>query len=558
MKAIVHIGTEKTGTTSIQNFLYQNRKKLRKSGFHFLQCAGHKNNRALPAYCLNDSRPDDFFRDLGLTALEDRIRYKEQFIKEFEKELATLPKHTQAVVISSEHFHSRIRTEEEMDNVYKLLSAYFDDIEIVCYLRDQVSTCTSYYSTALKSGNPSSFSEFIERCKPGNYYFNYLDVLANWERCFGFDALTVALFSRQHFVNNDLLDDFTSKLSPDLVGRLDKNVDVENESLTPVGQALARAVNVAFPVRSTRVELEPLRNQCREYINSHHKGKGRQLTPRSQQEIHEAFREVNELLRIKFFPDEETILEPPPIKDAGVELIDESYLKGFEALMRIIRSHAPSVLSAEELSRIYKILFNAVNELQYRPEDEVDAPRTLTRDNLRFLRNVALQVEKRDKPAAKNLLELVKSFDPTLPGVTTRLEQYAKSEDKRVDEKESANKVIRKYVLRYSVSAQRLAEATAGENGKALQQRYSAWGSSLNKIAIGSSVNFLQETRTLTAQGRVESDEEAMEVGFSIINAASFEEAEAIAARCPHLEIGGTVEVSLMVQLHPRGVVTPV
>lgn len=559
LKAIVHIGTEKTGTTSIQNFLYQNRKKLRKAGFHFLQCAGEKNNRALPAYCLNDNRPDDFYRDLGIVTIDERIHYKQKFIEEFEKELAGLPKHIKAVVISSEHFHSRIRTFEEMDNVQAFFDRYFDDVEIVCYLRDQISTCTSYYSTALKSGNPSTFSEFIERCTPKNYYFNYFDVLANWERCFGIDALNVSLFSRKHFLNGDLLDDFTAKLSPTLVGQLDTNIKVENESFTPVGQALARAVNVAFPIRSTRPELEPLRDKCRQYINENHKGKGRQLTPDSQEEIYAKFLEVNEAVRIKFFPEEAVILQPAPVEDAGVELIDESYLGGFNSIMDILRKEGPAVLDAQELSQIYRTMFNGVNELQYRPEDEAEAPRVLTRDNLRFLRNVALQVEKRDKPAARNLLELVKSFDPTLPGVLEKLAQYkgAEEETKPMSDQDKAKPAMQKYFLRYTVDAELLAKATSGEEGLALKKRYSDWGSSLNERAVGSSLNAMQNTRTLTGQGRVDESGPVIESAFTIINATSIDEAEAIAAKCPHLEIGGTVEVSLVVQLHPRGVTTP-
>ena len=169
MKAIVHIGTEKTGTTSIQNFLYKNRKKLRGGGYHFLQSAGKTNNRALPAYCVDNDRIDDFYPQLGITTLEDRLTHERAFIREFEHELATLPKHIHTVVISSEHFHSRIITEAEMDNVHALLTTYFDDIQIVCYLRDQITTCTSYYSTVLKSGDPSSFADFIQHCKPQNY-----------------------------------------------------------------------------------------------------------------------------------------------------------------------------------------------------------------------------------------------------------------------------------------------------------------------------------------------------------------------------------------------------
>jgi hypothetical protein len=112
-----------------------------------------------------------------------------EFIKNFEKEIQSVPAGIHTFIISSEHFHPRIRSEAELDNVYKVLSAYFDEIKIVCYFREQVDTCISYYSTHMKSGGTDPFLAFLDRCKPSNYYFNYYEVLANWERRFGLDAL---------------------------------------------------------------------------------------------------------------------------------------------------------------------------------------------------------------------------------------------------------------------------------------------------------------------------------------------------------------------------------
>ena len=165
----MHIGTEKTGTTSIQNYLYLNQKKLKSSGFHFIQSAGTTNNRALPSFCMNEDRFDDFFRDQGIKTLEQKHDFRKTFLEEFENEIRSAPSSVHTFIMSSEHFHSRLRSEEEVDNVYKLLSAYFDEFKIICYLREQVDTCTSFYSTHLKSGGTSSFAGFLKRCEPGNY-----------------------------------------------------------------------------------------------------------------------------------------------------------------------------------------------------------------------------------------------------------------------------------------------------------------------------------------------------------------------------------------------------
>ncbi|MFK7974605.1 MAG: hypothetical protein AB8C02_00625 [Halioglobus sp.] len=409
LKAIVHIGTEKTGTTSIQSFLYQNRFKLSEQGFHFLQCAGKTNNRALPSYCLNNDREDDYFRTLGITSLEARIRHKKSFIEALEKELSELSSDTRAVIISSEHFHSRITTENEMDNVRELLSTYFGDIEIICYLRDQVSTCTSYYSTVLKSGDSSSFVEFVEHCKPKNYYFNYWKMLKNWERCFGFEALNVSLFSREKFLNGNLLDDFTAKIDPLLVGLLDTDVKNENESLNPSGQALLRGVNLAFPIRSLRPELEPLRKKCQLYISQRYGGRGMQLSPKSYYAIRQAFAQGNEAVRQQYFPNEAKILEPPVLieKPESIEL--KYFLPGFEALLTILVQDGRDLLNEDEFTGICNILFSTINELLYQ-HGEMKMLNTLSDQDAVLLRNVATQVEEFHIPAADRLVHSISAF----------------------------------------------------------------------------------------------------------------------------------------------------
>lgn len=44
MTAYVHIGTEKTGTTSIQEFLYINKSIIQKQNYFFAQSIGIKNH----------------------------------------------------------------------------------------------------------------------------------------------------------------------------------------------------------------------------------------------------------------------------------------------------------------------------------------------------------------------------------------------------------------------------------------------------------------------------------------------------------------------------------
>jgi hypothetical protein len=310
LKAIIHIGTEKTGTTSIQEYLYQNQEQLRDAGFYFIQSAGKRNNRALPSYCMDDERYDDFFWERGITSLNEKNEFKGDLLISFTEEINSIPKGIHTVIISSEHFHSRTISQEEVRNVYVLLSTFFSEIKIVCYIRDQVDTCTSLYSTAIKAGWAISFDDFIQGCKPENTYFNYYEMLNNWERSFGFESLDISIFDRKYFLNGDLLDDFTAKIDLDLVGTLNKNIIIENESLTYVGQVLGKAINKVFhKYRKETGGNSSLQNKCLRIIAKLCKGKARQVPIALSNRICNLFFESNEKLRKKLFPDKDKLFD---------------------------------------------------------------------------------------------------------------------------------------------------------------------------------------------------------------------------------------------------------
>jgi len=49
-KAILHIGTEKTGTTSIQLYLYENRARLARQGYLFPETCDYLSSRKLVVF----------------------------------------------------------------------------------------------------------------------------------------------------------------------------------------------------------------------------------------------------------------------------------------------------------------------------------------------------------------------------------------------------------------------------------------------------------------------------------------------------------------------------
>ena len=107
--AILHIGVEKTGTSTIQEFLHLNRKLLAKNGFWFPKSIGMRNHRTLASCCLIDKRSDAFLRMNRLSEPGQRKKWKQKLIQDFETELSGLSPEIKHVIISSEHLSSLIK-----------------------------------------------------------------------------------------------------------------------------------------------------------------------------------------------------------------------------------------------------------------------------------------------------------------------------------------------------------------------------------------------------------------------------------------------------------------
>ena len=78
--------------------------------------------------------------------------------------------------------------------------------------------------------------------------------------------------------------------------------------------------------------------------------------------------------------------------------------------------------------------------------------------------------------------------------------------------------------------------------------KYVEWLKSLGETLIIPTIP-LKDTNTVGSDGAVKEGSSCAMSGFSVIKADSMEDALAIAQACPFLEIGGSLEVSEMMQI---------
>ncbi len=91
-------------------------------------------------------------------------------------------------------------------------------------------------------------------------------------------------------------------------------------------------------------------------------------------------------------------------------------------------------------------------------------------------------------------------------------------------------------------------QPSSPEEGKQHFSKYMEWLSSLGDSAI-SPANPLKNTSTVNTDGTVTTGGATTMSGYTIIEADSMEAALTIAKACPFLDIGGTLEVSELVEM---------
>lgn len=300
-RAIIHIGTEKTGTRTIQEYLHINRKELVSSGVAYLGASRTKNNIDLATCCMDSDQVDDRIMRLGLQDPERRRAWRDGYRRQFEQELAAVDQGVHAIICSSEHFHSRLRTLGGVSNLRALLRPWCSAVAIIVYLRRQDQLATSLYSTALRAGwSPAQIIPTVDGNDP---YYNYEILLSLWASVFGRDAIRPRVFERERLVAGDLLTDFLDACELSHLDPVLRRPPNKNKSLSALSAEVVKCFNLQRPPFPDD-QADPLRDMRFRLIailETTHPGKP--LLPRraDAQRFYLQFRESNDRVARKWF-----------------------------------------------------------------------------------------------------------------------------------------------------------------------------------------------------------------------------------------------------------------
>ena len=194
---LFHIGTLKTGTTSLQNFLYINQDKLKNEGWnypHFTEIKNpnikfdQRNGQSLLVSFLK--KDDDTF--------EECLNYIEENLK------------THNIIISAEGIWRLNNIDEFFSKIVKHFSNI--NIKVVVYLRRQDQYLESIYNQFVKTiaNETRNLDQFVEYAEQ-NKITRYIDKLTKLENVLG-ENLIVKRFEKESFQGSkkDIISDFFS------------------------------------------------------------------------------------------------------------------------------------------------------------------------------------------------------------------------------------------------------------------------------------------------------------------------------------------------------------
>jgi len=221
----LHIGTHKTGSTSIQTFLQKESKLLNEKGFDFYQGFHNKKNHIeLFLSTMREGR-DSFAKE------KFDIENAENYFcktKNFVHQCINQSKYDK-IIFSTEGL-SLLRFTDELTKLKELLKSEENKITIILYLRKESDFLDSYKKQIKKrtrsfSDNPSS----VYYVKDDTWLTDYSTLKKSYSDAFDEENLVIIDYDKETITNNNVLPSFLLALGiqdyPDhVIGKYFKNV----------------------------------------------------------------------------------------------------------------------------------------------------------------------------------------------------------------------------------------------------------------------------------------------------------------------------------------------
>jgi len=327
----IHIGTGKTGTTALQEFLHINSEALLINGVNYCQSGRTNNNHHL--LCYNSNREK-------LNGVDVVNKHLEQLQKEIRD--SNVLKH----IISSENFPGL--SQKEIDNLFAQLGSICN-VEIVVYLRRQDEFLESWYTQIIKALNATQTIYQLMNHLKDEQIFDYLSLTNKWDVWAG--KLHVRPYEKSQFINGNIFDDFMSVFGVKDISGFKKVKGLSNPSLSREQAFLKKEMFKFCNKKQNKILSKPINGfnfESSRFI----------LSPNERQQIVDEFKLKNDTVAIKYL-NKSHLFESSIVRDSlwyPPNLLQSGYLKKVISFLWVMQ---PTVLKDLEEPLVKYIIHTA-------------------------------------------------------------------------------------------------------------------------------------------------------------------------------------------------------
>jgi hypothetical protein len=297
---IIHIGTIKTGTKTIQDFLCQKRKLLRRHGvlYPYTPLGNSSSQWEFVAAAHPAPWTQDIGRSFNITDAESHARFKSALSSDLTTEFARA-KSAHTLLISSEHLQSRLVRTEDIFALKEYLSQWTETFEIVVYFRRQDRLALSFLSTRLKSHERMDIEQPMHVINRSPHLYDYASIYDRWAGVFGESAMSGRVFQEPAEGGRDLISDFCGAIG--LAVKPTGKTVILNRSLNQKGFHFLVRFNKIYPIESWDGRFED-RVALIKTLSDLYTGKFFPISRVQAEAFYSQFSEANETLRARAFP----------------------------------------------------------------------------------------------------------------------------------------------------------------------------------------------------------------------------------------------------------------
>jgi hypothetical protein len=247
---VLHIGSGKTGTSSIQTFLHQNRANLADLGILYPRSPGNTRHNRLGLYVQTD---DVLHRSRGWR--RERFSSPRAFRRAFRRRLfgEINASGLSRVLLSDEALYGS--PDQALRRLNRFVDRIAGSLRLVVYLRRQDDHLVSRYQQVVKMGETRRLAEQTPQAgapqrgtswaaHQGSRTYDYYDRLRTWERLLQPDEFVVRRFERDRFVDGSLHQDFLDAAGVDARASRMEHSRPWNESMDAESVEFLRILNM--------------------------------------------------------------------------------------------------------------------------------------------------------------------------------------------------------------------------------------------------------------------------------------------------------------------------